>query len=73
MTYVLRFLPVVEADALTGYTWYEEKAEGSGKNSCACSMPAPGRFHAIHCCTPRFIGSFGAAYSGDFHMPFTFG
>ena len=31
MTYVLRFLPAVEADALTGYTWYEEKARGLGE------------------------------------------
>jgi hypothetical protein len=31
MTYVLRFLPVVEEDILAGYTWYEEKAPGLGE------------------------------------------
>ena len=30
MTYVLRFLPIIEEDALAGYTWYEEKARGLG-------------------------------------------
>ena len=30
MTYVLRYLPVVEEDALAGYTWYEEKTQGLG-------------------------------------------
>jgi hypothetical protein len=31
MTYVLRLLPAVEEDALTGYAWYEEKAPGLGE------------------------------------------
>ena len=31
MTYVLRFLPDVEEDALAGYRWYEEKAQGLGE------------------------------------------
>ena len=31
MTYVLRFLPVVEEDILAGYAWYEEKAPGLGE------------------------------------------
>jgi hypothetical protein len=31
MTYVLRFLPVVEEDILAGYTCYEEKAAGLGE------------------------------------------
>ena len=26
MTYVLRFLPIIEEDALAGYTWYEEES-----------------------------------------------
>ena len=30
MTYVLRFLPEVEDDALSGYAWYEGKAQGLG-------------------------------------------
>ena len=30
MTYVLRFLPEVEDDALAGYAWYEEKSPGLG-------------------------------------------
>ena len=30
MTYMLRFLPLIEEDALAGYTWYEEKARGLG-------------------------------------------
>ena len=28
MTYVLRFLPEVEEDAIAAYAWYEEKAQG---------------------------------------------
>ena len=43
MTYVLRFLPAVEDDALSGYTWYEEKARGLANNFCACFMPVPRR------------------------------
>ena len=31
MTYVLRFLPELEEDALAGYAWYEEKATGLGE------------------------------------------
>lgn len=30
MTYVLRFLPEVEQDAIAGYAWYQEKASGLG-------------------------------------------
>ena len=30
MTYVLRFLPIVEENILAGYTWYEEKTHGLG-------------------------------------------
>jgi len=31
MTYVLRFLPAVEADVLAGYAWYEGKGPGLGE------------------------------------------
>ena len=31
MTYALRFLPKVEADALNGRLWYEEKSPGLGE------------------------------------------
>jgi hypothetical protein len=30
MTYVLRFLPEVEEDAITAFAWYQEKAQGLG-------------------------------------------
>jgi hypothetical protein len=30
MTYVLRFFPEVEEDAVAGDAWYEEKAQGLG-------------------------------------------
>ncbi len=30
MTFVLRFLPEVEDDAVAGYAWYEEKTRGLG-------------------------------------------
>ena len=30
MTYVLRFLPEVQEDAMAAYAWYEEKAQGLG-------------------------------------------
>jgi hypothetical protein len=45
MTYVLRFLPAVEDDALAGYTWYEEKTPGLGEEflrmfyACAREIP----------------------------------
>lgn len=32
MKYNLRFLPSVEDDAVTGYSWYEEKAHGCGED-----------------------------------------
>ena len=31
MTYELHFLPDVEEDAISGYVWYEEKAQGLGE------------------------------------------
>jgi hypothetical protein len=31
MTYVLRFLPEVEADVLNGRAWYEERSPGLGE------------------------------------------
>lgn len=30
MTYVLRFLPEVEEDAITAFAWYQEKAQRLG-------------------------------------------
>ena len=45
MTYVLRFLPIIEEDALAGYTWDEEKAHGLGGEflrifyACAREIP----------------------------------
>ena len=31
MTYALRFLPEVEDDAISGYSWYETKSPGLGE------------------------------------------
>jgi len=31
MTYALRFLPEVEDDVISGYSWYEDKARGLGE------------------------------------------
>jgi hypothetical protein len=31
MTYTLRFLPEVEDDAISGYSWYESKSPGLGE------------------------------------------
>jgi plasmid stabilization system protein ParE len=31
MTYALRFLPELEEDVLSGYAWYEARAEGLGE------------------------------------------
>jgi plasmid stabilization system protein ParE len=31
MTYILRFLPEVEDDAIGGYSWYETKSPGPGE------------------------------------------
>lgn len=31
MTYDLRFLPEVEEDVISGYSWYEDKARGLGE------------------------------------------
>jgi toxin ParE1/3/4 len=32
MTYILRFLPEVESDAINGYIWYEAKSRGLGED-----------------------------------------
>lgn len=45
MTYTLRFLPEVEDDAISGYSWYETKASGLGEEflrmfyACAGDIP----------------------------------
>ncbi len=31
MTFDLRFLPEVEEDVISGYSWYEDKARGLGE------------------------------------------
>ena len=72
MTHVLRFLPAVEEDILAGYAWYEEKPQGLGRSFCACFMPAPERFRAIHCSTQGCIVPSDVVYSGDFLMPSIF-
>jgi len=40
MTYTLRFLPEVEDDAISGYSWYEAKAPDLAMNFFGCFMPA---------------------------------
>lgn len=32
MTYILRFLPEVEEDLISGYVWYESKSRGLGED-----------------------------------------
>ncbi len=45
MTYTLRFLPEVEDDAISGYSWYETKSPGLGEEflrmfyACASDIP----------------------------------
>lgn len=45
MTYMLRFLPEVEDDAISGYSWYETKSPGLGDEflrmfyACAGDIP----------------------------------
>jgi len=45
MTYTLRFLPEVEDDAISGYSWYETKSPGLGEEflrmfyACAGDIP----------------------------------
>jgi plasmid stabilization system protein ParE len=45
MTYVLLFLPEVQADAIHGYAWYEDKVRGLGDEflrvfyACAAEIP----------------------------------
>jgi hypothetical protein len=56
MTYTLRFLPEVEDDAISGYSWYETKSPGLGEDflrmfyACAGDIPRnPRRFpYAIY-------------------------
>lgn len=45
MSYALRFLPEVQGDAIDGYAWYEDKAQGLGEDflrvfyACAAEIP----------------------------------
>ena len=45
MSYVLRFLPEVQGDAVDGYGWYEDKVRGLGEEflrmfyACAAEIP----------------------------------
>jgi len=55
MTYALRFLPEVEDDAISGYSWYETKAPGLGDEflrmfyACASDIPrSPLLYHKVH-------------------------
>jgi hypothetical protein len=74
MTYVLRFLPIVEEDALAGYAWYEEKAGGLGGEFLRMFYACAREILRNPLLYPqRFIVNFGVVYSGDFHMPPTFG
>jgi hypothetical protein len=56
MTYTLRFLPDVEDDAISGYSWYETKASGLGEDHPSFIK--------------QFIMSLDVACSGAFLMPF---
>jgi len=38
MTYILHFLPEVEADLIAGYTWYDGRLQVWAKNSFECFM-----------------------------------
>ncbi len=55
MTYTLRFLPEVEDDAISGYSWYETKSPGLGDEflrmfyACAGDMPRnPLLYQKVH-------------------------
>jgi toxin ParE1/3/4 len=55
MTYTLRFLPKVEDDAISGYTWYETKSLGLGEEflrmfyACAGDIPrTPLLYQTVH-------------------------
>ena len=55
MKYDLRFLPEVEADAISGYSWYEEKSPGLGEEflrmfyACASDVPRnPLLYQKVH-------------------------
>jgi len=55
MTYTLRFLPEVETDAISGYSWYETKSPGLGDDflrmfyACAGDIPRnPLLYQKVH-------------------------
>ena len=53
MTYDLSFLPEVEEDVISAYSWYEEKARGLGEEFLRMFMPQQMNSPETHCFTKR--------------------
>lgn len=55
MTYTLRFLPEVEDDAISGFSWHETKSPGLGEEflwmfyACAGDFPGTPAFIILTC------------------------
>jgi len=65
MTYVLRFLPEVEDDAVAGYAWYEEKAQGLGDEFLSMFYACAGEISGNPLISPKSIVNSAGVYSGD--------
>jgi hypothetical protein len=66
MTYVLRFLPEVEADVLKGLAWYEDKSPGLGEEFLRLLCVFSGidsKSAIVQHCTQGFPTMFAAAIS----------
>lgn len=58
MTYVLRFLPEVEDDAVAGYAWYEEKAQGLGDEFLSMFYACAGEISGNPLISPKVYREF---------------
>ncbi len=58
MTYSLRFLPEVEEDVITSYSWYEEKGPGLGEEFLRMFYVGAGEIPGNPVLYPRVYGKF---------------
>ncbi len=58
MTYTLRFLPEVEDDAISGFSWYETKAPGLGDEFLRMFYACAGDIHRHPLLYPKVHNEF---------------
>jgi len=60
MTYTLRFLPEVEDDAISGFSWYDTKSSGLGEDFLRMFYACAGDISRHPSCIETFTTNFGA-------------